>query len=88
MNLTSKQIEYLVDQINDAEDKSYSFPSGIDEIKEMNNTSKTVLPEVVKIDIIMINILMKRVMTVHSTKNELLKFNERSFCNIFSGYKN
>ena len=54
----------------------------------MNNTSKTVLPEVVKIDIIMINILMKSVMTVHSTKNELLKFNERSFCNIFSGYKN
>ena len=88
MELTFSENEYtLNEEYIDAAHKVYSFPSGFFEMININNCSKTVSPADVKIDIIMIDITIRRGMTIQKTKEELLKFTETSFSNPILGFR-
>ena len=72
--------EYKLDKkYIDAENKSFWFPPGIFEVRELINTLKSVSAENVKSDVIAVDVIMKSVMTTHSTKDEFLNFIERPF---------
>ena len=74
LNLTYNEFHYIVDTIYSAELKSFSLPYGIYEVREINNTLQSILPENRKIDIIAKDIIMKTVLRNDTNKNELLEF--------------
>ena len=77
MNLTNNEKDHILDKkYNSTELKCFSFPHGIYEVSETNYTLKLVSPETVKNDIVAICSTTKNVMTIDTSKNRLLQFNE------------
>ena len=70
MNLTYNEKEYIIEEkFVGAEHRSFSTQPGIYEIREVNDTLKSVSPENVKINNTANDITMEGVMTVHAKKS-------------------
>ena len=75
MSLTYNEIEYILDIKYIVPDyKSFSFPHGIYQVREINNILNSILPENVKNVILASDITMKIIMSIHTNNTELLKF--------------
>ena len=80
MNLACVEIEnIIIEYYFGVELKSFSFPLGIYEVREMNNTSKSKLPENMKTDPIAEGITMKTIVTIDANENECLKYDKGYF---------
>ena len=73
-------LEAILDKKHiDAENKSFSYPSGTYKVDEMNNPLKSNLPGNVSFDFIAKDLAMKIVMFIENNKDKLLKIIENIF---------
>ena len=77
MSLTKNEIEKKLDKkIIGAEFKSFSFPHGKNEVREINKTLRYILTGNIRIDIIANDITKKTFMSIVTIKMHMLLFNE------------
>ena len=79
-NLTFREKYYRLDKKSiGARFKNFSIPQRKSEVREINNSLRSILPKNKKIDILAKAITMKSVMTIHTNKDELKKINQKHF---------